>query len=98
MQPFGFDFVVKDTPEVQPRVRRSRGGGMKFDFDVLRPCALISAKYACLTQYFNGVSPRLLGEALRLVQIRIKSLEHTQRSAELKSHHSRRFGQADRPY
>lgn len=43
MKSLGFDVVVKDTPEAQPRAQRSRGGVMKFGSDVLRPCALISA-------------------------------------------------------
>lgn len=56
MQSLCFDFVVKDTPEVQPRARRSRRVGMKFGSDVLRPCALISAIKTGVTTYFNGVS------------------------------------------
>jgi len=56
MQSLGFDFVVKDTPEVLPRARRSRRDGMKFGSDVLRPCALSSAIKTGVTTYFNGVS------------------------------------------
>lgn len=37
MQALSFDFVVKDTPEAQPRALRSRVDAMKFDFDVLLP-------------------------------------------------------------
>jgi len=38
MESFGFDVVVKDTPEVLPHARRNLKGVKKFDFDVLRPC------------------------------------------------------------